>query len=207
MTLSKYNSKPVWDIAIRIFHWSLVVAFIVAYISGEDESEIHVYSGYLILGLVVFRIVWGVIGSKHARFKDFLFSPSEVINYAKGMMSGTAKYYRGHNPLGGLMVVALLLTLLLTTVSGLKVYGIEGHGPLAETNMSYFISSANASGHLEQDHDGEDSEQEELWEEIHEFFANLMLLLIGLHIVGVMVSSKLHDENLVKGMITGYKKH
>jgi len=175
-------------------------------VSGEDASMIHVYSGYFILGLVVFRVVWGFVGSQHARFKDFIFSPREVVSYAKGMISGTAKHYRGHNPLGGLMVMALLLTLLITTVSGLKVYGVEGHGPLAETDTSYFINSANASGHVEQGEEGEDSEEEEFWEEIHEFFANLMLLLIVLHIVGVFVSSKVHDDNLVKAMFTGYKK-
>ncbi len=207
MKRSNHNVKQVWDIAIRLFHWSLVVAFMVAYISGDDESAIHIYSGYFILGLVVFRVVWGFIGSKHAQFKDFIFSPREVISYTKGMFSGTAKHYRGHNPLGGLMVMALLLTLFMTTVSGLKVYGIEGHGPLAVSDTSYFISSANASGHVEHDSEGEDSDEEEFWEEIHEFFANLMLLLIAAHIIGVLVSSKLHDENLIKAMITGYKEH
>ncbi len=199
------ESKKVWDNAIRLFHWSLVIAFVVAYITGEDESLVHSYSGYFILGLLVFRIIWGFVGCKHARFSDFIFSPKETINYTKSMMSGTPKHYWGHNPLGALMVFALLITLVLTTVSGLKVYGIEGYGPLAEVNSSYFISNANASGHMEQE--GEDSEEEEFWEEIHEFFANLMLVLIALHIVGVVVSSKLHKENLAKSMVTGYKSH
>ncbi|NOQ76661.1 MAG: cytochrome B [Methylococcaceae bacterium] len=202
------NSKPVWDIAIRVFHWSLVVMFVIAYLSGEDESELHIYAGYIILALISFRLVWGFIGSKHARFKDFIYSPSEILLHAKGLVSGQVKPYVGHNPLGGLMVIALLLTLLITVVSGLKVYGIEGHGPLAETNTSYFISSAHASnpnGYEANNH--EDSDSEELWEEIHEFFANLTVFLIVFHILGVIISSKVENENLVKAMITGYKQN
>ncbi|MDQ7073570.1 MAG: cytochrome b/b6 domain-containing protein [Gammaproteobacteria bacterium] len=204
MIEQKVESKKVWDSAVRIFHWSLVIAFVIAYITGEEEGLIHSYSGYFILGLLVFRIIWGFIGSKHARFSDFIYSPKETISYVKSMMSGTPKHYWGHNPLGALMVFALLITLILTTVSGLKVYGIEGHGPLAEVNSSYFISNANASGSMEQD--DEDSEEEEFWEEIHEFFANLMLVLIAFHITGIVISSKLENENLVKAMITGTKK-
>jgi len=202
------NSKPVWDIAVRLFHWSLVVSFIVAYLTGDDESDIHVYAGYIILGLVIFRIIWGFIGAQHARFKDFIYGPSEIISHAKGLFRGKVKTYIGHNPLGGLMVLALLLTLIMTVVSGLKVYGAEGHGPLAQINTSYFISSANASspdGDNNKDH--QDSDKEELWEEIHEFFSNLMILLIVFHIVGVIISSRIENENLVKAMITGYKKH
>ena len=201
--MKQQKQQNVWDIAIRLFHWTLVITFVIAYLTGEDESLVHVYSGYIILGLVIFRIIWGLIGSKHARFSDFVFSSKETISYAKSMMSGTPRHYWGHNPLGALMVFALLITLLLTTITGLKVYGIEGHGPLAETPNSYFISNANASGSMEQNN--EDSEEEEFWEEIHEFFANLMLVLIALHIAGVLVSSKLENENLVKAMITGKK--
>jgi len=201
----EHSKQQVWDIAVRLFHWSLVVAFIVAYLTGDDESMLHVNAGYFILALISFRIVWGFIGSKHARFKDFIYSPAEIILHAKGLVSGQVKPTTGHNPLGGLMVFALLLTLLVTVVSGLKVYGIEGHGPLAETNTSYFISSANASN--PSGYEGEDHDSEELWEEIHEFFANLTVLLIVFHILGVIISSKVENENLVKAMITGYKQN
>ncbi len=199
------ESKKVWDSAVRLFHWSLVVAFVVAYITGEEEGVIHSYTGYFILGLIVFRIIWGFVGCKYARFSAFIYSPRETISYAKSMVSGTPKHYWGHNPLGALMVFALLITLSLTTISGLKVYGIEGYGPLAELDSSYFISNANASGGMEQDKD--ESDEEEFWEEIHEFFANLMLVLIALHIIGVFVSSRVHNENLVKSMLTGYKSY
>ena len=202
------DSKPVWDIAIRVFHWSLVVTFIVAYLTGDDESELHIYAGYIILALIIFRVIWGFIGSQHARFKDFIYSPSEIVHHAKGLLSWNVKSTTGHNPLGGLMVIALLLTLIMTVISGFKVYGIEGNGPLAQANTSYFISSANASSPSEfEDKDNKDSDEEEWWEEVHEFLSNLMVLLIVFHIIGVIVSSKIENENLVKAMITGYKKN
>jgi len=206
--LTENSKQQVWDIPVRLFHWSLVVSFIVTYLTGDDESMLHVNAGYIILALVLFRIVWGFVGTKHARFKDFIYSPSEILLHAKSLISGQVKPTIGHNPLGGMMVFALLFTLMMTVVSGLKVYGIEGHGPLAKTNTSYFIASANASnpdGYESEDH--EDSGSEELWEEIHEFFANLTVLLIAFHILGVMVSSKVENENLVKAMITGYKQN
>jgi len=202
-----HSKHYVWDRAVRLFHWSLVLSFIVAYMTGDDGEQLHIIAGYTVLALVLFRIVWGFIGTKHARFKDFIYSPAEVYLHAKGMISRHVKPYLGHNPLGGLMVIALLFTLILSVVSGLKVYGIEGSGPLAETNTSYFMSSANASsppGNEGEVHDGDD--EEELWEDIHEFFANLMVLLIVLHIVGVIISSKLEKHNLVKAMVTGYKE-
>ncbi len=204
----EYSKQRVWDIGIRLFHWLLVLSFIIAYWTGEDEGELHVYAGYIILALVLLRIVWGFIGSKHARFKDFIYSPTEILVHAKGLMRGQVKPYIGHNPLGGLMVIALLLGLVMTSVSGLKVYGVEGYGPLAEINTGYFISTANASKPIdEKDNNHEDSDSEDFWEEIHEFFANFTVFLIFSHIIGVIISSKVENENLVKAMITGYKKN
>jgi len=203
-----HSKQQIWDISIRLFHWLLVLSFIIAYWTGEDEGELHAYVGYIISALLLFRIVWGFMGSKHARFKDFIYSPAEILLHAKELISGKVKSYRGHNPLGGLMVVALLLSLVITTVSGLKVYGLEGYGPLAETNTSYFISSANASSPMDDEaNKHEESDSEEFWEEIHEFFANFTILLIVFHILGVIVSSKVENENLVKAMITGYKQN
>jgi cytochrome b len=128
------NSIKVWDPLIRIFHWSLVIFFTVAFLSGDEESSLHIYSGYAVIGLVLFRILWGFVGTEHARFRDFIFGPSKVIQYLKSMASSTPQRYIGHNPAGGYMVVALLATLLVVTFTGLKVYGTEGHGPLAANN-------------------------------------------------------------------------
>lgn len=222
------NSKTyVWDPFIRVFHWSLVVAFITAYLTGDEENMIHVYAGYYILGAVTIRILWGLVGTQHARFKDFIYSPVEVISYLKGFITGDSKKYTGHNPAGGLMVIMMLVSLIMTGLSGLKVYGLEGYGPLADSMNIEVISSAMASDEREHDFDHkykqerdddeqshknqrhdeheEDDEAEELWEEIHEFFADLTVLLVFLHIAGVILSSLRHHENLIKAMFTGYK--
>ena len=202
----------VWDPLVRIFHWSLVLAFTVAYLSGDEESSLHIYSGYLILGLLAFRLLWGIIGTRYARFSNFVYSPAEIIAYIKDLFSAHPKRYLGHNPAGGAMIVVLLLSLVVVTYSGLKVYAIEeGAGPLAlqATEIS-FIKSAHADDDDDEDehdeHEGEEDEEEEFWEEIHEASANFVLFLVILHIAGVIVSGRLHNENLVKAMITGNKK-
>jgi cytochrome b len=122
----------VWDPAVRLFHWSLVVAFATAYLSGDDVLDVHVWSGYGVTGLVLFRLVWGVIGTRYARFRDFVRGPTAVLAYTRDVLRGRAARYLGHNPLGGAMVVALLLGLAGTTVSGLALYAEqEKAGPFA----------------------------------------------------------------------------
>ena len=205
----------VWDPLLRIFHWALVVAFSIGYLSGEEESNLHIYAGYIVMGLIIFRVLWGFIGTRYARFDNFVYSPNTVIQYLKGLLARKPKHYIGHNPAGGLMVIAMLLCLSVITISGLKVYAIEeGLGPLAaETPALTIINSTYAdsdddeeSEHNENENGHDvDEEAEEFWEEIHEVSSNLMLLLIFLHIVGVIVSGRLHDEHLVKAMFTGKK--
>jgi len=200
----KTREIRVWDPLVRIFHWSLVLAFTVAYFTGDEESDLHIYSGYIVGGLIAFRLIWGLVGTRYARFSDFVYSPRIVLGYLKSLLSGTPKHYTGHSPAGGAMVIALLLSLIVVTYSGLKVYAIEeGAGPLAQqaTEIS-FIKSAYAD---DDEHEA-DEDEEEFWEEVHEASANFVLFLVILHIVGVMVSGRLHNENLVKAMVTGDKK-
>ncbi len=179
----------VWDPLVRIFHWSLVIAFFIAYITEDDLLQVHVWAGYTVLALVLWRLLWGVIGTAHARFTDFVFRPAAVVSYVKDVVALRAKRYLGHNPAGGAMIIALLVSLLLATISGLAVYGADqGAGPLA----------AWMTGFGEQ---GED-----VLEGAHEFFANLTLILVIAHVAGVAVSSWLHRENLPRSMVTGYKQ-
>jgi len=201
------NEIRVWDPLVRIFHWSLVVAFTVAYLSGDEENSLHIYSGYVVLGLIAFRLLWGLIGTRYARFSNFVYSPGTVIQYLKGLVAKKPEHYVGHNPAGGWMVIAMLLCLFIVSVSGLKVYAIEeGLGPLAgETPALTIISPAYADDEKNENEHGEDEEAEEYWEEIHEVSSNFMLLLILLHIAGVIVSGRLHNEHLVKAMLTGKK--
>jgi cytochrome b len=206
------NENRVWDPLVRIFHWGLVLAFTVAYLSGDEESSLHIYSGYVVLGLITFRVLWGLIGTRYARFSNFVYSPKTVIQYLKGLLAKKPKHYMGHNPAGGWMVLAMLLCLAIVSVSGLKVYAIEeGLGPLAGDSPALTVISTAYADDDDDDHEkrgnrhGEDEEAEEFWEEIHEVSSNFMLLLIFLHIAGVIVSGRLHDENLVKAMLTGKK--
>ncbi|NOT13180.1 MAG: cytochrome B [Methylococcaceae bacterium] len=209
--MSDQQTVQVWDILIRIFHWSLVAAFVVAYLTSEENNSWHIYSGYTVLGLIAFRVVWGFIGSRHARFSDFLRSPSAVIEYIKNTRSKNPRHYLGHNPVGGWMVIALLGMLFVVTLSGLKVYAIEeGKGPFAANNIHLTpITAAHAEDEAEGDENENENEAEsgeEFWEEIHELSTNLMLALIALHLIGVLFSSRLHKENLVKAMLTGKKE-
>jgi len=118
----------------------------------------------------------------------------------------------GHNPAGGVMIIALLVSLFAATLSGVKVYGVQGYGPLADNGVEFLIIS-EARAHGDNKHEDEEdgnkkveSEEEEFWEEIHELFSNLTLLLIFIHIAGVVVASRVHGENLVRAMITGKKE-
>ena len=215
----------VWDKFIRVFHWSLVALFVVSYLTGENEHWLHIYSGYAIAILICLRVVWGVIGSKHAKFKDFIFSPGTIIQYVKDIASGNSKRYIGHNPLGGLMVVVLLITISTIVLSGMKLYAIEeGKGPFSvfsekqvsmsqpaetqsfnKTEEEYEEGDDEDERHHYREHHDEESEEEEFWEELHELSINFMILLIILHIFGVLMSSRIEGESLVKAMISGYK--
>lgn len=200
---------PVWDIAVRIFHWSLVLFFAVSYLSGDEFETLHAYAGYVALALVLFRLVWGFVGTRYARFSNFVYPPRTVIAYLKSLLGEHPKRYLGHNPAGGAMIIALLVCLLVTCWTGLVAYGKEGHGPLANAELT-LISAAHADKDEDEEHERRSErkhkEEEEFWEEIHEFFSNLTLLLVAMHIFGVALSSHLHHENLVRAMITGRKE-
>jgi cytochrome b len=191
----------VWDIVVRAGHWSLVLLFAVAYLSGEIEVEtLHAWAGYAILAIVLFRILWGFVGTKHARFTNFVVGWRATAAHAGSLLSLRPKHYLGHNPLGGWMIVALLATLLLLCWSGLEAYAAEGKGPLAQTTL-YPVAEARADG------DGrKKGKQESVWKDVHEALANFCLLLVFLHIGGALGASLIHRENLVRAMITGKKR-
>lgn len=182
------DTVKVWDPLVRIGHWTLVAGFFTAYFTEDDFLAQHVWAGYVVGGVVLFRIAWGFVGSEHARFRDFVWSPGVTLRYLGAIATNRAKRYIGHNPAGGAMIVALLVCLAVITWSGLEIYAIEENaGPLAGL----------VSG-------GEDAE--DFWEEVHEVAANFTLFLVLLHVVGVIVASVSHRENLVKAMFTGRKR-
>ncbi len=188
MSLPNRNPSTVkaWDPLIRVFHWSLVFFFLLAFTTEDDWMNVHVWAGYAVLMLIGFRLLWGLIGTHNARFLTFVKPPSVVIRHLRDMLSMQPRHYLGHNPVAAVMIVALLASISLIALSGLVLIASEGQGPLADTLF------ARING--------------ETMEDIHEFFADLTLLLVVVHIAGVVVSSFLEGENLIKAMITGCKK-
>lgn len=164
----------VWDPVVRLFHWSLVFAFTLAWVTGDEIKSLHEFAGYTIAGLLAVRITWGFAGSTHARFSDFVYRPSAVTGYLLDTLRLRAKRFLGHNPAGGAMVLALIATLLTICTTGVT---------MAETNWGM-----------------------PLVKDIHEVAATLALMLVGFHLVGVLVASLEHRENLVWAMITGRKR-
>jgi cytochrome b len=118
----------VWDPFVRVFHWSLVTLFVVAYATGDEIEQVHVYAGYTIATLVALRVVWGFVGTRHARFADFVRPPREIVAYLRAVATLKAPRYRGHNPAGGLMILLLLLALAATCASGLAMTTDAGWG-------------------------------------------------------------------------------
>ena len=120
--MKQENSIKVWDPFVRIFHWGLVIAFVTAYVSEEEILGIHTLAGYVVLGLLSLRLVWGFIGTRHARFSDFTYSLSSIRTFLTDTLYLRAKRYIGHNPAGGAMIFLLMASLLLTSFTGLAIY-------------------------------------------------------------------------------------
>jgi cytochrome b len=232
-TTHQADAIPVWDAFVRVFHWTLAVGFFVAYLS-EDVMWLHVWTGYLVGVLILMRIVWGFVGPQHARFSDFAFPPKAVLAYLADLVRFKAIRHLGHSPAGAVMVWALLAGLLAIVGSGLVLYALEEDAgplagfvstepaglPLAETageDEARFalISSAQADedddawedddAYRRAEH-GEHEGSEEFWEELHEVLANLVLVLVLLHIGGVLFASFVTRENLPRSMVTGRKR-
>jgi cytochrome b len=164
----------IWDLPVRIFHWLFAGSFAVAYVTGDSESWrlVHVAAGTLMAALVLYRLVWGFVGSRHARFAAFVRPPGEALRYLLALIGGRARHHAGHNPAAGYAILALLALALACFVTGWPPYNDWGG---------------------------------ELFEEGHEAVANLMLMVVALHLVGVAVGSLAHRDNLVLGMLTGKK--
>ena len=174
------DSKPehkilVWDAPVRVFHWLMVLNFAGAYLTAEHDNwrQLHVAFGYTMAGLVIFRLFWGLIGTRYARFSAFIRRPAKVLAYFRSLLSGQPDHEVGHNPAGGLAIVAMLVMTILLTATGYGTYNEIGG---------------------------------KLLEELHEGLANTMLLLVAIHIAGVLLSSWMHGENLVRAMINGHKE-
>ena len=167
------KSILVWDLPTRLFHWLFALSFAVAFITGEADGyrALHVFSGLLMLGLIGYRLVWGIVGSRYARFSSFLFSPVAGFRYLLDTLRGKAAHHVGHNPAGSWAIYLLLLLGIGISVSGLTLLYAG-----------------------------------EQFEDVHEALANGALAVVVVHIIGVVVASFLHRENLPRAMVTGYKE-
>jgi len=173
---SRAERRPalVWDLPTRVFHWLLAASFAIAWLSAESErwQLLHITAGYTVAGLVAFRLVWGVIGTRHARFAGFVRGPRAVFAYLRSLARGRPEHHAGHNPAGAVAIVGLLALAALTTATG-------------------WANLNELGGH---------------WVgEVHEAFASTMLGLVVAHVAAVIVSSRLHRENLVASMVHGRK--
>lgn len=164
----------VWDAPVRVFHWLLAACFIGAYVTAESERLrlLHVTLGYTVGGLVAFRLLWGLLGTRYARFSAFVRGPRALRAYLSSLLGGRAQHHLGHNPAGAWAIVGLLVGAVLVVASGWATFNDLGGSWL---------------------------------EELHEGAANTMLGLVAVHVLGVIVSSRLHHENLVRAMVTGRK--
>lgn len=188
--MNNIEEIKVWDLPVRLFHWTLVLGFSTAFVSGEaDASGIHVWIGYALCALLAGRVYWGFKGNEYARFHSFIFSAGETLDYLRAMLTGHPKHYFGHNPAGALMVFALLGLVTLIIATGLVTLSvIDFEGPLL------FLANSVSD------------ETSYAYRRFHQSLPVVGLLFVLLHILGVVAGSIQHKENLVKAMFTGKKK-
>jgi len=177
----------VWDIPTRLFHWLFALSFIVAWLTSENDRQlsVHTFFGYLMLGLIGFRLIWGVAGGHYARFTSFLYSPTAGLAYLREVLSGSGARYIGHNPAGSQAVYLLLALGLAVCISGLFTQGGEEQQGAAAGLVSFAVG--------------------EIFKEGHEITSTLMLFTVFGHLAGVATESWLHKENLPRSMVTGMK--
>lgn len=173
MNTSLANIK-VWDLPVRVGHWLLVAAFATAWLTGESEAWrlVHAMAGGTLVGVIGFRLLWGIVGTLPARFSRFVRGPHAVFAYVRSLLARTPAHHTGHNPAGGWAIVLLLVLGLLA--------GVTGWGAYQDTWGDWLG-------------------------ELHEGLTAAMLTLVIVHVAGVIVSSRLHGENLARAMLTGNK--
>jgi cytochrome b len=165
----------VWDPLVRVFHWTVALGVIANLSVLRHDKPVHIIVGYVVLAALAVRLVWGLVGSRHARFADFVPSPRRLLTYLQALRNRREPRYLGHNPAGAAMIVALLLLLAIAGVTGWMM--------------------------------GRDAWWGVAWvEQLHETTANLLMLAAAAHILGAIVESLRHRENLPLAMVTGYKR-
>ena len=179
--IPKTRQVKVWDILVRVTHWTVATGIIANLLFTEDGSDLHAYVGYTVVGLVVLRLLWGLVGTLYARFTNFFPTPTRLKRHLSALsIRRVDEQHLGHNPLAAIMMLSLWAVII-----GL---GITGY--LME---SAFFSNTELLGN------------KDLLEEVHELLANSLYLLVPLHIIAAIAMSYWQRQNLIKSMITGKK--
>lgn len=182
------EKRLVWDLPTRLFHWVLVASMVASWLTadpGSPSMKWHMYLGYWTLGLVIFRVLWGFFGPKHARFSEF-FKPGRIGGYAAGLFRRDSKQAVGHNPLGALAVIVMLLMVAIQAVSGLFITDdIVWSGPWNPAVSGETADRLTTLHHLNFD---------------------VLLWLVGLHVLTILFYAFYKRQDLVGPMFTGYKK-
>ena len=185
-----YHKTRVWDLSTRVFHWALVLTVSVGWLLGENLSfsniNWHFYLGYATGGLVLFRLIWGIVGPASARLTALFFNPRVVLVYLSTIHRRVPSGLPGHNPLGALSVIALLITLAVQVLTGLfaEADDLFSAGPLSSMVDDRYVLLANA---------------------VHETTAKILLVLVALHVTALVFYLIWKRENLIRPMITGLK--
>jgi cytochrome b len=171
---NKLERIPVWDLAVRVFHWLLVLGVFAAWFTGGTGSRFHELAGFVVASLLAFRLIWGFTGTTYARFSEFVRSPRMLLRYLGDIVRNRADRHIGHNPAGAYMIVALLACIAV----------ISATGGMQMTSRFFGVQ----------------------WvETLHHYAAIGLMALIPLHLLGVLVSSWMHQENLIGAMLSGNK--
>ncbi len=180
--------RLVWDLPLRLFHWLLVLSLGALWASGEagfDWMQYHMYLGYWTLGLIVFRLIWGFVGPKHARFGSFVASPAAIWRYARGLAAGTMIQTVGHNPLGGIMVIVMLVLVCFQITTGLfATDDILWTGPYNG------VVSGETADRLTS---------------LHHLNFNFILAAVALHLMAIAFYFLVKKQNLIAAMLHGKK--
>ena len=177
----KIRQVKVWDILVRFTHWTVAAGIIANLLFTEDGSDLHVYVGYTVVGLVVLRLLWGLIGTRYARFTNFFPTPTRLKAHLSALsVRRVDEQNLGHNPLAAIMTLSLWSVIIGLGITG---YLMESH----------IFSHIPLLGN------------KDLLEEVHELLANSLYLLVPLHIIAAIAMSYWQRQNLIKSMITGKK--
>ncbi len=181
-------AAPVWDIFVRLFHWSLATLVVIAVVTGKvggNAIQWHMVAGGGILALVLFRVMWGFAGGEYARFISFVASPARTLRFARGLIGRGHEYVIGHNPLGGWMVLAMLA--LFTTQA---VFGLFSNDEIMTTGpLARYVSDETSIAFMSR----------------HRILAPVLIVLVALHIAAVLYHLFVKNENLVRPMLHGRK--